>query len=99
MLADRAFASVQGTITSKPNKARVEFIGTHFELEALAYATSGHVEVRHQGPGKLRIDLDNGVVLTWYSSTKTLQFQGPRLAVVAFKARFLKLASQLAIEQ
>jgi hypothetical protein len=47
----------------------------------------------------LRIDLDNGVVLTWYSSTKTLQFQGPRLAVVAFKARFLKLASQLAIEQ
>jgi hypothetical protein len=61
------------------------------------FGASEYVEMENQNAGNLRIDLDDGVVVTWYSSTRTLQFQGPREAVWTFRRRFLDLAGTLVV--
>lgn len=98
-LVERAVALAQPTKARVPERTRVKFFGTRPAFEKIILALSDFVEIRHLSDDRVQIALDQGVYITWFLSTKTVQFQGAGKAAKTFKMRFLRIAGPAATEE
>lgn len=98
-LADRAVALALPTKARAPDRERVKFFGTRPAFEKIMLALSDFVEIRHLSDDRIQIALGQGVFITWFLSTKTVQFQGAGKAAETLKSRFLTMAGSAATEE
>ena len=73
----------------------VKFYGHHEIFVEIIYQISRHVNWRDPSDTMVQVELDGGVVVTYFWETGSVMFQGPSRAAGMMRRRFLKGAGRL----